>query len=425
MNETEQIRWLIEVGDLALSDSPASSDPLELVTRFRKQFDAAQTRLLCELHELRQRARVKFSRADRMFFTRRGYEQATSEKIAQYKATRFPAGERIVDLCCGIGGDALALGRRSSKITLIDRSPATVALAVANLGVYDVADIQVCADDVRNVSVAAWSAWHIDPDRRVDGQRRSAPEKCEPPLDEFLQQIPKSGKGMLPGAVKLSPAARPDHLLEFGAELEWIGDRRECQQLVAWFGSLAEFPGRRTATCLIDGGAEKLVEEPAAASTALASQDEQPSDVSDIKTQLPRYLFEPRPCVLAAQLEDTLGRKFNLQRLAERVPLFGSSERVATDLVSSFETIAAFPFRMSDVAQHRTEIARQGLQITEVKKRGVDLDPATVLRQLRSKDASAANRKAATLFVFPAGRSLLAVVAQRCQQADGAPDGID
>ncbi|MGB6164688.1 MAG: hypothetical protein WBF75_19385, partial [Pseudonocardiaceae bacterium] len=43
---------------------------------------------------------------------RRDYpvEQASSEVIAEHRARRFAGAVRVADLCCGIGGDLLALG---------------------------------------------------------------------------------------------------------------------------------------------------------------------------------------------------------------------------------------------------------------------------------------------------------------------------
>ena len=51
---------------------------------------------------------AKFADAPQMFFTAVGLEQATDEWVAGYKASRFPQG-LVAELCCGIGGDLLAL----------------------------------------------------------------------------------------------------------------------------------------------------------------------------------------------------------------------------------------------------------------------------------------------------------------------------
>lgn len=65
---------------------------------------------------LRKRARVKFVAADEMYFTRNGLEQATHQAVAEYHGSRFPQGEMVADLTCGIGADTIALASRGPVI---------------------------------------------------------------------------------------------------------------------------------------------------------------------------------------------------------------------------------------------------------------------------------------------------------------------
>jgi len=81
------------------------------VARLRKVCGLEQSRAVLELTELRERAGSKFTRAQMMFFDRVGYEQASGQVVADYKAERirvFRTNERMLDLCCGIGGDTLS-----------------------------------------------------------------------------------------------------------------------------------------------------------------------------------------------------------------------------------------------------------------------------------------------------------------------------
>ena len=100
---SQDVDWLIENADEVLA-STTEQDPLRLASQLRKSFTPTQTRLLCELAELRKRATAKFARAGKMFFTRLGYEQSSSQCIAQYKARRFDGRHHVADLCSGIGG---------------------------------------------------------------------------------------------------------------------------------------------------------------------------------------------------------------------------------------------------------------------------------------------------------------------------------
>src|SRR5262249_15044072 len=77
-------------------------------------------------HELRLRARAKFSRAMDMFFTRPGLEQASAEVIAGHRLARYSGAGLVADLCCGIGGGvaAPAAGRRAPAAHRRAPSPA-------------------------------------------------------------------------------------------------------------------------------------------------------------------------------------------------------------------------------------------------------------------------------------------------------------
>ncbi|HEX4289165.1 MAG TPA: SAM-dependent methyltransferase, partial [Trebonia sp.] len=112
---------------------------LALAVRLRREYPADLVAAATAQHELRLAARAKFSRAMEMLFTRAGYEQSSSEPIARYRAARFGGARRVADLCCGIGGDLLALapGRQALGV---DRDDVHARLALHNAAVYGQAE---------------------------------------------------------------------------------------------------------------------------------------------------------------------------------------------------------------------------------------------------------------------------------------------
>ena len=135
--------WLTgsEAGAI-LEELAADKTPLHtaVIARLRGRFTTNQTHLLMEQAELRRRAKAKFTQAHQMFFTRIGLEQATDEWVAHYKASRFTAQRAgasppptIADLCCGIGGDLMALAANNSTIG-VDRDPVIALFAAINTG---------------------------------------------------------------------------------------------------------------------------------------------------------------------------------------------------------------------------------------------------------------------------------------------------
>src|SRR5215213_7869335 len=66
--------------------------------RLRKHFPADVARAALDVTLLRPKARVKFTRADTMFFTREALEMATGEAVARYRAERFAQFPAVADL---------------------------------------------------------------------------------------------------------------------------------------------------------------------------------------------------------------------------------------------------------------------------------------------------------------------------------------
>ena len=173
-----------------LIELAASELPLHTaVSRLRRHLSPQRTHLVAELVELRRRAAAKFSNADRMFFTRTAPEQATDEHVACYKATRIAQRCRsdsdgsmpsIADLCCGIGGDLLALTKQGTMIA-VDRCPIATHFAAANVrAIVPSSDVQFHTIDAIDMNLDDVDAWHIDPDRRATGRRITSLEFCQP-----------------------------------------------------------------------------------------------------------------------------------------------------------------------------------------------------------------------------------------------------
>ncbi len=161
-----------------------------LVGSLRKDLSLERAHLIIEQVDLRRRAREKFSRAGEMSFTRKGFEQATDEQIATYKAGRLPdLPSPAIDLCCGIGGDLLALARWSSIRGVargVDSDPVTSHIAAVNCARLGM-PAQVLVEDALQVCLDPFSVVHLDPDRRADGTRHTRFEDLTPGTD-FLAE---------------------------------------------------------------------------------------------------------------------------------------------------------------------------------------------------------------------------------------------
>ena len=92
-----------------------------------------------------ERARTKLPSyyTARCILPPRAFEQASSEACAAHKE---PAGDAALDLTCGLGVDALALGRRFRRVVALERDPVLAAVAARNLRLLGAANVEVvCA----------------------------------------------------------------------------------------------------------------------------------------------------------------------------------------------------------------------------------------------------------------------------------------
>src|SRR5215468_9977766 len=171
-------------------DDPAG---LRLGTELRARYPVELVTAALAQQELRLRARAKFSRALDMYFTRPGLEQASAEVIAGHRSARYACAGLVADLCCGIGGDLVALAAGRSVLA-VDRDPVTLRMARANAEIYRVAaGVTARAEDVRGTDLAGVDAVFVDPARR-SGQRRLATGASEPPLAWCLELAQRVGR---------------------------------------------------------------------------------------------------------------------------------------------------------------------------------------------------------------------------------------
>jgi SAM-dependent methyltransferase len=152
------------------------STALTLGSRLRRDHPPELVAAALTQAALRRKARPKFGPdADIMYFTPAGLEQATGSLVAVHRARRFAGRGRVADLCCGVGGDLVALARAGLDLTGADRDPVTAEVARANLAVLSLgARARVECADVQSYDLTAYDAIFCDPSRRTGRGRTTS-----------------------------------------------------------------------------------------------------------------------------------------------------------------------------------------------------------------------------------------------------------
>jgi hypothetical protein len=374
MAEYADYAWLVEdsAASRELQRLAGESQPeLRQLELLRREFSPQRARLLVEQADLRRRAEVKFGDwAPGMFFTPVQLQQATDRWTAAYKARRFEKLRKtslVHDFCCGIGGDLMALAAVRPACGW-DVSPSTTLLAGANLQAVG-RSATLRTDDVETAAPTPDEAWHVDPDRRAAGKRSTTIELHSPApetIDRWRNDSPN-------GAVKLAPATRAPESWQREGELEWITCQRECRQQVAWFGDLADAPGKRRATQL---HVRSAASDPVVAGS-FVGQPELPCDAAN---QPGRYFFDPDPSLLAAELLGAFALEHDLKSVGAGGAYLTGDARLPQPLLQSFEVQDCMPLRTSAVSAY---LAERGVGSVVIKKRGVPIDPNRFHHELK------------------------------------------
>ena len=376
MDLTEFDRLLTDGGRELLDELaalPTAVDPLTAATRLRTRFPAGLVSAALTQDRLRRRAVAKFGgQARSMYFTEAGYEQSTRAGVARLRAERYAAaGVRdVADLCCGIGGDALAFAAAGIRVLAVDRDPVTCAVLRANAAALGFAElIRVECGDVTSVPLDGCDAVFLDPARRGERGRVFDPDAYSPPWSfavGLAERFEAAGFKVAPGI--------PHEVVPVSAEAEWVSDAGDVKEAGIYFGPLRT--ADRRATLL--PGPHTLV--------AAGEGDPEPGEIG-------RYVYEPDGAVIRARLLGELAVRLGAHTLDPTIAYLTADQYERTPFAAAYEVTDVLPFTVKKL---RALVAERGYGTLTIKKRGADVDPAALRRQLRP---SGPTTNAATIIV--------------------------
>jgi SAM-dependent methyltransferase len=321
---------------------------------------------------LRQKARAKFGAfADRLLYTQAGLEQATRLKVAALHAGRFrdAGATRVADLGCGLGADALAIAALGVPVVAVERDEVTAALAAYNLAAFP--DVEVVHGDAETFPLDGTDAVYLDPARRTAGtgetSRLTRPDDYSPSIDFAFALAER-----MPVGIKLGPGFDRE-LIPDAAEAQWVSVDGQLVEMGLWTGALARPGIRRSALVLTDSGADELT----------AAADSADADVRE----LGEYVYEPDGAVIRARLIGALAGRLEAGMLSPGIAYLTSDVLTETPFAAAFRVRERLP--ASEAALKRA-LRERRIGTLEIKKRGIDVDPATLRTRLALKGGEAA-----------------------------------
>lgn len=377
------------------------------VAKWRRQHPEPAVASAIAVAQSRLKAEAKFpDEADRLWAVPEALEQATSARVAQYKAQRIAElaqPEIVLDLCCGIGGDMLALAgispviaadisavrawmARTNAIEFPRKHP--VLVVRADIGMFPVRITPKCFA-------------HIDPARRSAGKRGNEFASMHPGpavIASMLQKVSSS-------IIKLSPAVNFSTLPT--GHLELISERGTVVQALLWTGAVGAELGEntRTATVIDRGITWSICDSIADIATPemLAHRPE-------------KWLYEVDGAVTRASLSGALAQKLNLKWLSPDGGYLTGQQRIEHPALTPFAVSDDFVFTESELFRR---VKKKSLETPstapaiEVKTRGgLGLDTNQLQKKL-----SKLGGQGCTILIYRSARGKGCVIAQRSDVA--------
>ena len=305
---------------------------------------------------LRAKARDKFGDfAKRMLFSQEALEVASRLEVSSHHAGRFlQAGiTSLTDAGCGLGGDSLAFAGAGLTVRALERDDVTAALAAYNLQPFDTVTVEQA--DAETADLSHTEGLWFDPARREGNTRFQNPDDWSPSLEWVFQQATSR-----PTGIKLAPGMDRD-LIPEGCEAQWVSWKGSVVEVVLWFGPLAREGITRSALVLKDGGGAEIT----------GPRDSPDASVGDLQD----YISEPDGAVIRARLIGDLARAHSAHMIDPTIAYMTSAESIDSPLVQCFRVRKSVPYSHKKV---QALVRDADLGALEIKKRGIDVDPAAL-----------------------------------------------
>lgn len=379
---------------LAQIDYSSSTDVVALVSKLRSQgHDPATVAAVLTQAKLRKRAVAKFGEfASQMLFTEAGLEQASRLKVAALHAGRFRSAgiKQVADLGCGIGSESMALASLGIEVKAFDIDEVTAAVATYNLAPFENATVEIA--DVETLDLSGFEALYFDPARRelhgpkkASAQRHFDPANFSPNYTFVLEQATTK-----PTGIKLGPGHDKKQIPD-NCEAQWISVEGDLVELGLWFGVLARQDIARSALLICPTGQHEITSSKIESSSA---------DLDD----LGEYVYEPDNSLIRSGLIADFAKPLGLTLISPEIAYLSSSEKIFSPWLKGYEIVDNLVF---DRKKLKAYVRDNNIGILEIKKRGSDISPEELRKQLSPKGEGAA-----TLIVTRVGDAHRVLVAK-------------
>ncbi len=407
MTTNTNIEWLTSPdGQSAIASAAKYTDPLQSVSALRKEFSNVDPYLLSQAQTQARLQRSLNARwgipLDDFLLTDSGIEQATRPSVSQYRAElvtqRYGPGQRILDLTCGLGFDALAFAHAGHKVTAIEIDETTAKMARYNLRHTDAV---VLTGDCTLLALPECDLVFVDPARRSGSDVRkldgSSPRIFDAnqwsPSWDFVRRLAEKTKVL----AKVAPGVTDDTIGTWSAE--WISESGDLVEAL-----LSSDQSHCRLATLINGEQRETFVGGTQSPTAA----------------LGRWLITPDLALMRAQALDAIVDIATAGLVNEHIAWLTSSDASAiSDLLAHQPRIGSI-FEILNTAQYnekllKAQIADMPSSALTIMTRGVNVDVESLRKKIFKKATPGAEEL--VLAIFREDQGPVALLTRRITQS--------
>jgi hypothetical protein len=284
----------------------------------------------------------------------------------------------------------MAMASLGINVHAFELDEVTAAVATYNLAPFENAEVQIA--DVEQLDLSEFEALFFDPARReLHGAKKSSTQRHFDPANyspnyNFCIEKAKTK----PTGIKLGPGHDRKQIPE-GAEAQWVSVDGDLVEMTLWFGKLARENIARSALLIDSDGQHEVT----------SSETDSPNAQLG---ELDAYLYEPDNSLIRSRLIFDFAKPLGLTLIAPDIAYLSSSEKISSPWLKGYKVIDNLVF---DRKKLKAYVRDHNIGILEIKKRGSDVSPEELRKQLSPKGEGAA-----TLIVTRVGDAHRVLVAQ-------------
>ena len=347
-----------------------NDNPSELALKYANKVDFNLKSALDLLSVYRKsRNKLPSLTAQMAAMTDRSYQQASSERIAAFKA-KLLKGQKLLDMTGGLGVDAMAFAKHFEQVLSVDTDEQLNELVNFNLKLMNLPNVKRITQAAEDAELKGVDWAYLDPDRRKDDQRFISVEQLQPNLKVLVPKLLSAGVKV---AVKMSP------LFEIQEFVKEFPDTKEA--LV-----LSEKGEVKEVLYLLYSGQESrkihAVEVAQGPFHLTWSEDKMNATISEKQQIEGKYIYLPKAALSKSRLANHYLQSLGIQKL-KGLEVYYSTVPVQLVGVRAFEVLRECDASIKSI---KNQIKSEGLTYLNLMIKGSRQTPAQLAKKLGIKE---------------------------------------